>query len=293
MTLATDGRWYTETLHENIRQTFRITDTVFRDQTGLQDLVIFDTPGFGRVLALDGVIQTTTRDEPAYHEMLVHVPILGHGRAEEVLIVGGGDGGAAREALKHAGVKRVTLVEIDRSVVDLCREYLPTLSDGAFDDPRLDLVIADGCQFVKETDRRFDVIVIDSTDPIGPGAVLFTQEFYADCKRCLTPGGVMTVQGGVPLLQPDELKTIMANLAPSFAVATAYTTVVPTYHGGFMSLGYATDDPSRVWLTAAEATSRAAASLGADALAALAYYTPDHHPAAFALPKFIRDIVGG
>jgi spermidine synthase len=137
------------------------------------------------------------------------------------------------------------------------------------------------------------VILIDSTDPVGPGAVLFTQEFYADCKRCLTPGGVMANQGGVPLLQADELRMILTNLAPSFAVATAYTTVVPTYHGGFMTLGYATDDPSRVWLTADEATARANTSLGADALAALAYYTPDHHPAAFALPKFIRDIVGG
>lgn len=284
-----DGVFYTETLFPHTRQTFQISDVIFRDQTGLQDLIIFDTPGFGRILALDGVIQTTTGDEPAYHEMLVHVPILAHGAAKEVLIIGGGDGGCAREALKHPGVERVTMVEIDRSVVDLCREYMPTLSDGAFDDPKLDLVIADGCEFVKTADRRFDVIIIDSTDPHGPGEVLFTEEFYRDCHDCLAPGGVFANQAGVPMMQPGELQMITSRLAPSFAVVTAFGTVVPTYYGGFMTLGYATDDPAKVWLKSEEIALRLAAT-GIDGLT---YYTPEIHQAAFALPKFIQDKVGG
>ncbi|CAN0534227.1 unnamed protein product, partial [Laminaria digitata] len=169
--------WFSETLHPGFQQRFEISKILFRSQTELQDLVIFENPYFGRILALDGVIQTTERDEPCYHEMLAHVPILSHGDAREVLIVGGGDGGALRDVLKHKSVKRATMVEIDRSVVDMCAEYMPSLSDGAFDNTRTDIVIADGVKFVAETDRRFDVIIIDSTDPIGPAIPLFSDEF--------------------------------------------------------------------------------------------------------------------
>ena len=170
-----------------------------------QRIRVFENARFGRVLTLDGVVQTTEGDEFIYHEMMAHVPILAHGAARRVLIVGGGDGGMAREVLRHRAVEHVTMVEIDAGVVEFSKKYLPSLSAGAFDDPRLDLVIADGADFVAQTDRRFDVAIIDSTDPVGPGEVLFTDTFYGRAKRCLAPGGVLVTQNGVPFMQGDEL----------------------------------------------------------------------------------------
>lgn len=278
--------WYAETLHGGAAQSFPIGKVLFRDHTDLQDLVIFETPVFGKVMALDGVIQTTTADEHVYHEMLAHVPILAHGQAAHVLIIGGGDCGTLRRVLMHPGVTHCTMVEIDRTVVDLSVAHLPEISAGAFDDLRAELVIADGCQFVAETDQRFDVIIIDSTDPIGPGAVLFTQAFYADCKRCLAPGGVLVNQASVPFLQGDELAMIIRNLRPSFSDVTAYVGAVPTYYGGLMTFGWASDDPSLRSVTTQTIADRyAAAGLQT------AYYTPALHHAAFALPAFIDRII--
>ena len=224
----TDGAetWFSETLHPGFQQRFKISKVLFRSQTKLQDLVIFENPHFGRILALDGVIQTTERDEPCYHEMLAHVPILAHGAAKEVLIIGGGDGGALRDVLKHDTVDRATMVEIDRSVVDMCAEYMPTLSDGAFDNPRADIVIADGVKYVKETDRRFDVIIVDSTDPIGPAIPLFSDAFYSDCRNILTEDGVVVCQSGVGFVQPDEAQDTYRRLDRLFADAALYLTQV-------------------------------------------------------------------
>src|SRR5690606_3237688 len=160
--------------------------------------------------------------------MMAHVPILAHGEARRVLIVGGGDGGMAREVLRHASVEHVTMVEIDAGVVQFSKKYLPSLSAGAFDDPRLDLVIADGAAFVAETDRRFDVAIIDSTDPIGPGEVLFTDTFYGRAKRCLAEGGVLVTQNGVPFMQGAELGNTMRAFRALFADAACYIASVPT-----------------------------------------------------------------
>ncbi|CAO3449712.1 Spermidine synthase (EC 2.5.1.16) [Azospirillum argentinense] len=279
--------WYDETLHKDVAQRLRMGRVLHRDRTGLQDLVIFENPVLGRVMALDGVVQTTEGDEFVYHEMLTHVPILAHGRVRRVLIVGGGDGGMLRRCLEHKAVERVTMVEIDRSVVDLSIAHLPSISAGAFDDPRTDLVIADGCAFVKnkgvkETAERFDVIIVDSTDPHGPGAVLFTEEFYADCKARLTPGGVMVTQNGVPFLQPGELKDSHRRLGRLFGDAGFFVAPVPSYYGGFMAFGWATDDAALRRQTAEAIRPRfEAAGL------TTRYYTPDIHVASFALPAFM------
>lgn len=279
--------WYTETLYPDVAQSLRMGRVLFRDQTGLQDLVIFENPALGRVMALDGVIQTTEGDEFVYHEMLAHVPILAHGRARRVLIVGGGDGGLLRRALEHRTVETVTMVEIDRTVVDLSIRYLPSISAGAFDDPRAELVIADGCRFVKETDRSFDVIVVDSTDPHGPGAVLFTEDFYRDCKARLAPGGVLCTQNGVPFHQPQELRASRDRLGRSFADVSFFVAPVPTYYGGFMAFGWATDDPTLRSQTADRIRPRfAAAGLKTR------YYTPEIHAASFSMPAFMLDILG-
>ena len=196
--------WFEETLHAGWRQGIRVERVLYRDRTEHQDLMIFESLDWGRVLALDGVVQTTTGDEFCYHEMIVHVPILAHGDAREVLIIGGGDGGCLREALKHAAVARVTQVEIDAGVIDLSRRWLPTLSDGAFDHPKARVVIADGARFAAECRDRFDVVIVDSTDPQGPGAVLFTTPFYRDVRALLNPGGIMVTQCGNPSIRPGR-----------------------------------------------------------------------------------------
>ena len=278
--------WFEETLYPVVGQRFKVERVLFREKTEHQELVIFENPVFGRVLALDGVIQTTEGDEFVYHEMLTHVPILAHGAARRVLIVGGGDGGMLRELLKHRAIERVTMVEIDRAVIDLCARYIPGICGRAFEDPRLDLVIADGCRWVAETSQTFDVIIVDSTDPMGPGEVLFTQEFYADCRRRLTPGGLLVTQNGVPFLQPQELRNTRARMGALFADVACYIAAVPTYYGGFMAFGWGCDDPARRRLTLDEIRPRAAA-----AALETRDYTPEIQIGAFALPKFVADLV--
>ncbi|MCB2099444.1 MAG: polyamine aminopropyltransferase [Rhodobacterales bacterium] len=284
---AQGAAWFEETLHETVTglgyaQRFRMTHVVHQLVTEHQSLVIFDTPKFGRVLALDGAIQTTEGDEFIYHEMLTHVPILAHGRVRRVLIIGGGDGGTLREVLRHKAVETATMVEIDPTVIDLCKEYMPSLSAGAFDDPRTELLIADGLKFVAETDQRYDVIIVDSTDPIGPGEVLFTEAFYADCKRCLTPGGILVTQNGVPMFQPQEATNSYRRLKPLFGDVSFFVTVVPTYVGGMMALGWATDDAALRRQPESVIAERFAAA-GLDTR----YYTPGVHVGCFSLPAYI------
>ena len=176
--------WSVEQLHADHAQALRITAEFYDSATAHQRLRVFENPTFGRVMTLDGVVQVTEADNFIYHEMLTHVPILAHGAARRVLIVGGGDGGIAREVLKHQGVAQLTMVEIDGTVVDFCKSHLPSISAGAFDDPRLDLVIADGADFMRMNADLYDVIIIDSTDPVGPGEVLFTNSFYGQGSAC-------------------------------------------------------------------------------------------------------------
>jgi spermidine synthase len=277
--------WFDETLYPEFRQGLSMDRVRYRDTSDLQDLVIFDNARFGRVMCLDGVVQTTEGDEFVYHEMMAHVPILAHGAARTVLIIGGGDGGMAREVLKHSNML-VTMAEIDGAVVDFCKDHLPNHSAGAFDNPRLDLIIADGAQFVKETERQFDVIIVDSTDPIGPGAVLFTAEFYADCKRCLTPGGVVVTQNGVPFVQPEEITNSFQRLVKSFADVHFYRAAVPTYQGGDMAFGWASDNAQLRQVSVSELTRRYQASR-----IETRYVTPELHAASFALPKTIQDLM--
>jgi spermidine synthase len=277
------GDWFQEKLFEHVRQTFEITKVLFRERTEHQDLIIFETPTYGRVLALDSVIQVTERDEFVYHEMMAHVPIVAHGRARRVLIVGGGDGGILREVLRHEAVEQVTMVEIDRAVVDMCLEYMPSIPKRAFRDRRTDLVIADGARFVAETDQRFDVVIVDSTDPFGPGEVLFTEAFYRSCRRVLAAGGILVNQNGVPFMQPEEVTMTYRRRRKSFADVGFYVAAVPSYYGGFMTLGWASDDPRPRRLSAPAIARRAAAA----GIGRTRYYTPAIHHACFALPAFV------
>jgi spermidine synthase len=280
------GGWIEETLHPDYRQRFGLSRTLLRERSAYQEIAIVETPRFGRMMLLDGVVQVTEADEPAYHEMLTHLPMLAHGAVRRLLVLGGGDGGILREALRHPGVERATLVELDPAVIAAARTHMPTVPAGAFEDPRTELVIGDAARFVADTAGSYDLVVVDSTDPAGPAEALFTRDFYAACRRCLSPGGVLVAQNGVPFLQPEELKTSWARLRPLFADVAFYTTVVPSYAGGLMALGWATDDVRLRPQPVAAITARyAAAGL------ATRYYTPALHGAAFALPAFIAQLL--
>ena len=284
--------WFDESLYAEWRdqgytQRFKVSEIVYEVTSGTQNLVVFETPYFGRVLALDGIIQTTERDEFSYHEMLAHVPLFAHGAVEDALIIGGGDGGALREVLRHNSVRRVTLVEIDQAVVDSCRKFLPSLSNGAFDDPRVSLIFEEGSSFLSETTDQFDLIIVDSTDPIGPGEALFTEAFYAKCQSSLKRGGILITQNGVPFTQPEELKTSRRRLERVFMDVSFYLTVVPTYIGGFMALGWATDQTS-LRMVPMDTLSGRFINAGIDTR----YYSPEVHKSAFILPPFIKELIG-
>ena len=218
--------------------------------------------------------------------MLAHLPLLAHGRAREVLIVGGGDGGMLEEVLKHGTVEGATLVEIDAGVIEFSKRYLRTICGDAFEDPRTRIVIMDGVEYVESTDRRYDVVIVDSTDPVGPGKALFTERFYTACSQVLAPGGLLVTQNGVPFLQGDELRSTLAALKSRFADATCYTATVPGYVGGCMAFGWATDDET-LRATPLDELERRFAAATLDAR----YYTPEVHRAAFVLPRYIAELI--
>lgn len=278
-----DRRW-TETLYSGYGQSFSVDEMLFEHKTEHQHLMIFTNQRFGRVMALDGIVQTTERDEFIYHEMLTHVPLIAHGKAKRVLIIGGGDGGILREVCRHPTVEHVTQVEIDQAVIDMARQYLPKHSDGAYDDPRANIVIGDGFDFVQQTDERFDVVISDSTDPQGPGEILFTKDFYAGCQRCLNPGGILVTQNGVAFMQTDEVTNTAARLGRLFKDWHFYGAAVPTYVGGIMAFAWASDEPAcrQTSLSTLQQRWREAGIKSR-------YYTPELHHAAFALPQYVMD----
>ena len=274
--------WFVETLYPEFYQSLRIDEILFRGRTAFQEALIFRNERFGRVLTLDGVVQTTENDEFCYHEMITHVPIIAHGAARRVLIIGGGDGGVLREALKHPELT-ATMIELDETVVNICRKHMPSLSAGAFDDPRADVRFMDGITFVAETDEKFDVIIVDSTDPIGPGDVLFTQEFYADCARCLTEKGILITQSGVTFMQNNEARGTWQRMKSLFVDPALYVTQVPSYAAGFMTLGWGCHSIEPRQTSVAELTERVSrAGLSTK------YYTAAAHHAAFGVPAYIE-----
>lgn len=242
--------------------------------TRFQKMEIYETDSFGRVLLLDGLVQTTERDEFFYHEMLVHPAMTAHPRLENVLIIGGGDGGALREVLRY-GVKRATLVEIDAAVVEACRRYFPGLAS-SFKDRRVTVRIADGNDFIRDSEEGFDVILVDSSDPVGPSAILHQRRFFAELKKRLNPGGVIAAQAGSPLFHLEHLKRKAAFLNKTFRFASYYFGPAPTYPGGFWCYAFLSDtiDPS-------EPAKR-------EPPRGLRYFNPDIRRAAFALPEFLR-----
>ncbi|MEQ9518603.1 MAG: polyamine aminopropyltransferase [Parvibaculum sp.] len=279
-------RWITEGLHDGVRSSYRADKILFEANDGLQHLVIYENAHFGRMMSLDGITQVTERDEFVYHEMMSHVPILAHGKATRVGIIGGGDGGVLREVLRHKSVEAVTMVEIDGAVVDMCVEHMPMISQGAFDDPRTNLIITDGAAFVEETPERFDVLIVDSTDPVGPGEVLFRESFYVAAKKCLTPGGVLVTQNGVPFVQGGELRSTMQKFRKLFKAPSCYLSTIPTYVMGSMAHGWGCDNPDLLNVPVKTLEERFASLEGKTR-----YYTPAVHKGAFALPPYVNDFL--
>lgn len=273
---------FQETLYEGYGQRFQIDKLLHEVRTEHQHLVIFENPRMGRVMALDGVIQTTEADEFIYHEMLAHVPILAHGLARRVLIIGGGDGGILREVARHRDIESITLVEVDGAVVEICREFLPNHSAGTFDDPRLKLVIDDGMHFLAETEERFDVIICDATDPVGPGEALFSENFYQACRRCLNEGGILVAQNGTPFLQLGEVQTTAKRMQGLFADWHFYQAAVPTYIGGAMTFAWGASSAESRKLPLETLMQRYSGSG-----IVTRYYNPHLHIAAFALPQYV------
>ncbi|WOC78217.1 polyamine aminopropyltransferase [Stutzerimonas frequens] len=273
---------FQETLYEGYGQRFQIDKLLHEVRTEHQHLVIFENPRMGRVMALDGVIQTTEADEFIYHEMLAHVPILAHGLARRVLIIGGGDGGILREVARHRDIESITLVEVDGAVVEICREFLPNHSAGTFDDPRLKLVIDDGMHFLAETEERFDVIICDATDPVGPGEALFSENFYQACRRCLNEGGILVAQNGTPFLQLGAVQTTAKRMQGLFADWHFYQAAVPTYIGGAMTFAWGASSAESRKLPLETLMQRYSGSG-----IVTRYYNPHLHIAAFALPQYV------
>ncbi len=277
--------WLNETLYADWGQRFRFVRQLARVRSAFQDIGIFETDSHGRMMTLDGIVQITERDEFVYQEMLTHVPLLAHGAAKNVLIIGAGDGGVLKHVLMHKGVERAVMAEIDGEVIRLSKEFLPGIGGDAWTSPRAEVIVGDGIDYVKKApDGAFDVIIVDSTDPIGVGEVLFTDEFYKNAARILSPQGVIVNQCGVPFMQADELRETSLRRAQFFPHVTAYVAAVPTYVGGYMTLGWAGKDAALTQLTPEVIAARAEA---AGIAGASQYWTPHVHVASFWLPPYI------
>jgi spermidine synthase len=280
------SRWVEETFHPHWRVRLEADEILHEVKTEHQHLIIFKNRTWGTVLMLDGICQLTTLDEFIYHEMMAHVPLMALDEPRQVLVVGGGDGGVLREVLKHPSIEKAMLCEIDRTVIDTALKYYPEIPGATFDDERTVVVIADGRKFVAETDERFDAIIVDSSEPIGPSAVLHAPEFFADCKRALKEGGILITQNGLPFLFPDHLAETTQAFASLFDFVAPYFCTQPCYFGGPFALNWASDEDDHLDIGA-----RRLAKRQRKRGIATRYWTPAVHNAAFALPAYAQTVV--
>ena len=278
-------QWCAETVIRPVRVSYKASRILAELKTGYQHVVILENETFGRMLMLDGAVQTTTQDEFIYHEMLAHVPLFTHGNARDVLIVGGGDCGLAEEVIKHRTLQTVTQVELDPDVVELSRKYLSQINAPVFSDKRFQLHYADGAAFVRDTQQSFDVVLIDSTDPVGAARALFTADFYTAVRRRLRPGGVLVSQAGVPFVQAHVFGSAMRHLSRAFPLVESYLAAAPSYFGGHLAFGWATED-----LKADSVDLQTIAERYASSGVRTRYYTPEVHKAAFVLPPYVAEM---
>lgn len=271
------GLWFIEKETPGVALCFKVARTIHREKTEYQDLAVLETVSTGNALILDGYIMTTDLDEFVYHEMIAHVPLCTHPSPRKVLVVGGGDGGTIREILKHPSVDVAVLAEIDERVIEASREHLPALSS-ALGDPRCRIMVGDGAEHVRTHPGEYDVIICDSTDPVGPGEVLFSEDFYRASCKSLADDGVFSAQMESPFFHGGLISRVVRTLRDIFPIVRLYLATVPTYPGALWSFVLASKkyDPL---LDARSADLKTR------------YYTPEVHKAAFVLPRFVEELV--
>ncbi|MDG5471118.1 spermidine synthase [Jeotgalibacillus sp. ET6] len=272
------GFWFTEKQTENFGITMKVNKTLHTEKTDFQHLEMAETAEWGNMLFLDGMVMTSQRDEFVYHEMVAHVPLFTHPNPENVLVVGGGDGGVIREVLKHPSVKKATLVEIDGKVIEYSKKFLPEIA-GGLDDARVEVIVGDGFMHIAESENEFDVIMVDSTEPVGPAVNLFTKGFYSGISKALKEDGIFVAQSDNPWFKADLIKQVMSDVKEIFPITRLYTANIPTYPSGLwaFTLGSKKHDPLKV----AEERFHDIETK---------YYTKELHNASFVLPKFVKDL---
>lgn len=272
--------WITEAMN-GFGLTIEVGDCLCREETPFQKIEIYESTRVGRLMLLDGIIQLTEYDEFAYQEMMAHLPLFAHGSPRRVLVIGGGDGGVLREVAKHRGVERIEICEIDARVIECARKFLPSLACG-FDDPRVHIHIGDGSEFVKDHEGEYDCIIVDSTDPGGPGAPLFGEAFYGNMKRALRPGGVIASQAESIYLLPEIVAHLTGVTRKLFRYCGYASILVPTYPTGTIGVCVGSDGGD---VTVPKAEVPAGMNLR--------YYTTALHRGAFAVPRFAEELVYG
>lgn len=271
--------WYTEYQTKGVGITCKTTKTYHTEKTEFQDMALIETEQFGRMLVLDGTVQTTIEDEFVYHEMITHVPLFTHKNPKKALVVGGGDGGAIREILKHPSIEKAVLCEIDGRVVEISKQFLPEISC-ALDDPRAEVIVDDGIKYVQDHKNEFDVIMVDSTDPVGPAVGLFAVDFYKAIFECLKEDGIFVAQTESPFFHKELIKNVYNDVKSIFPIARLYTCSIPTYPSGYWSftMGSKKYDPLETDVSKIPAVDTK-------------YYCAEIHKSIFALPKFVADII--
>lgn len=273
--------WFTEKQTATHGITSKITKTLHSEQTDFQKLDMIETDQFGTMLVLDGMVMTTDADEFVYHEMVAHIPLFTHPNPKKVLVVGGGDGGVIREVLKHPSVVKAILVEIDGKVIEYSKKYLPNIA-GELENARVEVQVDDGFMHIHNHKNEYDVIMVDSTEPVGPAAKLFEKGFYQGIYEALTQDGIFVAQSDNPWFHADLIKSVFADVKDIFPITRLYTANIPTYPSGLwtFTLGSKKHDPLQVETAQIPEIDTK-------------YYTPELHRAAFALPKFVRDLTEG
>lgn len=272
--------WFTEYHTKNTGITFKVKETLYRKKTKYQDLVILDTYEYGKVMILDGFIMLTERDEFVYHEMITHVPININPSIENVLIIGGGDCGTLREVSKYKHIKKIKMVEIDGEVVKSSKKFFSQLTKGISKNSKI--IIGDGIDFVKKTKEKFDLIIIDSTDPIGPGEGLFTEEFYKNCHRILSRDGFLTIQAESPYFYKESVKIIYDRMKKVFKDVKPYLAFIPTYPSGMWNFMICSKKDFNIEVKNKKLIKPFEKSLK--------YYNHQIHNSSFALPNFVKRI---
>ena len=270
--------WVDEVYQGAVRTGFRLRRRIFKKRSPFQLVEVVETAGHGRLLLIDGMTMVSERDEFVYHEMIAHPALFTHPSPKRVLVIGGGDGGTVREVLRHKRVESCTLVEIDGLVVDASRRFLPGTA-GALKDKRARVLIADGVKFAAETSERFDVVIVDSTEPFGPAKELFGPKFYRDVKRILTPKGVVASQAGSPFYELGTIKNLFKLLRPVFPVVESCLFSNLTYPGGLWAFTFATKGPHPLRAFDPARVRRSGIKFR--------WYSPEMHAAAFAKPAFL------